>query len=46
MGRGFFTSISFPIERISNDLKFRENIINSGGGAASITGDNGLQLQI
>ncbi len=32
-GRGFFTSISFPIVRVKNDLNFQEDIINDGGGA-------------
>jgi hypothetical protein len=32
-GRGFFTSISLPVERVKNDLKFQEEIINDGGGA-------------
>ncbi len=30
-GRGFFTSISFPVVRIKNDLKFKEDVINDGG---------------
>jgi hypothetical protein len=33
-GRGFWGSISFPVVRVKNDLRFRENIINDGGGAA------------
>ncbi len=31
-GRGFYTSISFPIERVKNDLNFDEFIIRDGGG--------------
>ena len=31
-GRGFFTSISFPIVRVKNDLQLQEDIINDGGG--------------
>lgn len=32
-GRGFFTSLSFAVMRVKNDLNFEENIINDGGGA-------------
>ncbi|MFC1870672.1 hypothetical protein ACFLXW_00205 [Candidatus Dependentiae bacterium] len=30
--RGFFTSVSFPIQRVSNNLNFKEKILNDGGG--------------
>ncbi len=33
-GRGFYTSVSFPIERVKNNLRFQENIIRDGGGAS------------
>lgn len=39
-GRGFFTSVSMPITRVKNDLKFQEDIINDGGGAAFTADDN------
>ncbi len=42
-GRGFYTSISFPIERVKNDLKFDEVIIRDGGGA-STTLDSGTAI--
>ena len=32
-GRGFYTSLSFPLERVKNDLNFDEVIIRDGGGA-------------
>ena len=37
-GRGFFTSISFPVERVSNNLNFDEKIINDGGGVLNVIG--------
>ncbi len=39
-GRGFFTSISFPVIRVKNDLKFREDIYNDGGGALFSADEN------
>lgn len=38
--RGFFTSISFPIQRVSNNLNFKEDVINDGGGVAVVEGLN------
>ncbi len=32
-GRGFYTSLALPIERVKNDLQFVEKVINDGGGA-------------
>ncbi len=32
-GRGFYASLSLPIERVKNDLHFVEEVINTGGGA-------------
>lgn len=42
-GRGFFTSISLPIQRVKNNLKFDEKIIRDGGGA-STTRDSGTAV--
>lgn len=30
--RGFWTSVSFPIERVKNSVNLTENVINDGGG--------------
>jgi hypothetical protein len=38
--RGFFTSFAFPIQRVSNNLNFKETVLNDGGGVSS-TADNG-----
>ena len=38
--RGFFTSISFPVVRVSNDLNFQEDIINDGGGGLFTADEN------
>jgi len=32
-GRGFWASISLPIERVKNNMNLNENVINDGGGA-------------
>ena len=42
-GRGFYTSISFPIERVKNNLNFDEVIIRDGGGV-NTTRDNGTAV--
>lgn len=39
-GRGFFTSASFPVMRVKNDLNFQEDIINDGGGANNNSDEN------
>ena len=39
-GRGFYASLSFPIQKVTNDLNFDEKIIRDGGGA-SPTRDSG-----
>ncbi len=39
-GRGFFTSVSFPVIRVKNDLKFREDVLNDGGGALFSADEN------
>ncbi len=36
-GRGFWSSISFPIESVRNKLKFEETILSDGGGVVAIT---------
>jgi hypothetical protein len=42
-GRGFFTSVSFPIQRVSNNLKLKETVLRDGGGA-SPTRDSGTAV--
>ncbi len=37
--RGFYASLSFPIEKVRNNLKFQEDIINNGGGP-NVSRDN------
>ncbi len=39
-GRGFYTSFSFPVQRVKNNLKLQEDIIRDGGGA-NTTRDRG-----
>ncbi len=35
-GRGFYTSLSFPVERVKNDLNFDEDPIRDGGGVSAL----------
>lgn len=37
-GRGFWLSVSAPIMHVKNDMNFCENVISTGGGAATIPG--------
>ena len=39
-GRGFYTSVSFPVVQVKNHLNFRENIINDGGGVNNAADEN------
>ncbi len=38
--RGFFSSISFPVVRVKNDLNFQEDIISDGGGGLFTADEN------